>query len=204
MELFGIPVFDDDFYKMLFRFVLNITLITIIIRSFYYKTSGNKTYLFTYYMIAIIVFFLCFTLKKFELDLGMALGLFAIFGIIRYRTDPMEINDMTYLFIVIGISVINSLANQKMSYAEILGANVIVIACIWILSIYKFGANESYKKVVYENIENIKAENQNALKLDLESRTGLKINRIEVGNIDFLRDLADIKIYYNNEQISES
>lgn len=199
MELFGIPIFDDDFYKMLFRFILNMAFITIIIRSFYRRSSKNKTYLFTYYMIAIIVFFLCFTLKKFELDLGMALGLFAIFGIIRYRTDPMEINDMTYLFIVIGISVINSLANQKMSYAEIIGANVIVILSIWALSFFRFAATEKYKKIVYENIENIKAENQAALKADLEKRTGLTINRVEVGNIDFLRDLADVKIFYDQD-----
>lgn len=198
MELFGIPLFDDDFYKMIFRFVLNMTFITIIIRSFYRKSSKNKTYLFTYYMIAIIVFFLCFTLKKFELDLGMALGLFAIFGIIRYRTNPMEINDMTYLFIVIGISVINSLANQKMSYAEIIGANLIVILSIWVLSIFRFASTEQNKKIVYENIENIKAENQSELKADLELRTGLKINRIEVGNIDFMRDLADVKIFYDD------
>ena len=197
MEFFDIPLFDDDFYKMLFRFALNITFITIIIKSFYNRTSKNKTYLFTYYMISIIVFFLCFTLKKFELDLGMALGLFAIFGIIRYRTDPMEINDMTYLFIVIGVSVINSLANQKMSYAEIFGANIIVICSLWILGLFHFAGREKNKKIVYENIENIKAENNALLIADLEKRTGLKINRVEVGNIDFLRDLADVKIYYD-------
>ena len=200
MEFFGIPLFDNDFYKMLFRFALNITFITIIIRSFYNRTSKNKTYLFTYYMISIIVFFLCFTLKKFELDLGMALGLFAIFGIIRYRTDPMQINDMTYLFIVIGVSVINSLANQKMSYAEIFGANIIIIFSLWILGIFHFNGREKYKKIVYENIENIKAENDALLIADLEKRTGLTINRVEIGNIDFLRDLADIKIFYNEKE----
>lgn len=200
MELFGIPFYDDDFLKMLFRFALNLIFITIIIRSFYHRTSKNKTYLFTYYMIAVIVFFLCFTLKKFELDLGMALGLFAIFGIIRYRTDPMEINDMTYLFIVIGVSVINSLANQKMSYAEIIGANVVIIVCIWLLGVLRFASAEKSKKIVYENIENIKAGNEVALKADLEQRTGLKINRLEIGNIDFLRDLADIRIFYEVER----
>ncbi|WP_235296395.1 DUF4956 domain-containing protein [Portibacter marinus] len=197
MELFDIPLYDDDFLKMLFRFMINMVYITIIVRIFYFKYARNKQFLFTYYMIAIIVFFLCFTLKKFELDLGMALGLFAIFGIIRYRTNPMEINDMTYLFIVIGISVINSLANQKMSYAEILGANTLVVGAIGVLEIFKFVNHEKSKKVVYEKIENIKLENMELLKADLEARTGLTINRIEVGNVDFLRDLADIKIFYD-------
>jgi hypothetical protein len=107
MEFLEIPLFDDDFYKMMVRFAINIFFLTIIIKFLYYSYSNRKDYLFTYYMIGIIVFFLCFTLKKFELDLGMALGLFAIFGIIRYRTNPIEIKEMTYLFVIIGVSVIN-------------------------------------------------------------------------------------------------
>ena len=90
-EFLSIPIFDDDFYKMMFRFFLNISFLTIIIQWLYYSTVKKRDYLFTYYMIGIIVFFLCFTLKKYELDIGMALGLFAIFGIIRYRTNPIPI-----------------------------------------------------------------------------------------------------------------
>ena len=103
-EFLSIPIFDDDFYKMMFRFFLNISFLTIIIQWLYYSTVKKRDYLFTYYMIGIIVFFLCFTLKKYELDIGMALGLFAIFGIIRYRTNPIPIKEMTYLFIIIGVS----------------------------------------------------------------------------------------------------
>jgi hypothetical protein len=150
-------------------------------------------------MIAIIVFFICFTLKKFELDLGMALGLFAIFGIIRYRTTTIAMNDMTYLFVVIGISVINALANSKMSYAEILAANVIVVGAIGMLEVFKFVNHEQSKKIVYENIENIKIENHEILKADLENRTGLKINRMKIGNIDFIRDRADVTIYFDKQ-----
>ena len=119
MEFLEIPLIDDDFYKMMMRFVINIFFLTIVIRFLYYIKSRRKDYLLTYYMISTIVFFLCFTLKKFELDVGMALGLFAIFGILRYRTNPVDVREMTYLFIVIGVSVINALANKKMSYAEV-------------------------------------------------------------------------------------
>ena len=94
-EFLSIPLFDDDFYKMTFRFFLNISFLTLIIRWLYYGATKRKDYLFTYYMIGIIVFLLCFTLKKYELDIGMALGLFAIFGIIRYRTDAVPIKEMT-------------------------------------------------------------------------------------------------------------
>ncbi len=199
MEFFDIPLFDDDFYKMMFRFLINILFLTIIVRFLYYPRTRSKDYLFTYYMISIIVFFLCFTLKKYELDIGMALGLFAIFGIIRYRTDAIAIKEMTYLFIVIGISVINSLANKKMSYAEIFAANLVVVFAITVIERFWLLKNEISKEVVYEKIENITPEKRHLLKEDLEKRTGVQINRIKVGDVDFLKDTALITIYYYKE-----
>lgn len=198
MEIFGVPLFDNDFFKMLFRFALNLFFLTIIIRCLYYKNSRNKEYFFTYYMISMIVFFLCFTLKKFELDIGMALGLFAIFGIIRYRTNPVEIKEMTYLFVVIGVSVINSLANKKMSYAELLTANSIVVIILYYTEWFWTLKHQVTKDVVYENIENIKPSNKHLLIKDLENRIGVKIAKVKIGNVDFLRDTAIITIYYQN------
>ncbi|EAR01337.1 DUF4956 domain-containing protein [Maribacter sp. HTCC2170] len=198
MEFLDIPLFDDDFYKMLFRFVINIAFLSLIIRVLYYKGSKRKDYVFTYYMISIIVFFLCFTLKKYELDIGMALGLFAIFGIIRYRTDPIEIKEMTYLFVVIGVSVINSLANKKMSYAEILAANAIIVFAMLMIERVWLLKHEVSKQIVYEKIENIDPKNYDLLKADLEERTGLTINKVTIGNINFLRDTAVVTIYYFN------
>ena len=199
-EFLSIPLFDDDFYKMMFRFVLNLGFLTLIIRWLYFGATKRKDYLFTYYMIGIIVFFLCFTLKKYELDIGMALGLFAIFGIIRYRTDPIPIKEMTYLFVVIGVSVVNSLANQKMSYAEILSANIVIVITLFIIERVWFTRNVSVKIINYEKIENIKPENAAALRADLEERTGLKIENINVGDVDFLRDSAKITVTYYNDK----
>lgn len=196
MEFLEIPLFDDDFFKMMFRFVINFTFLTLIIRFIYYPHSKRKDYVFTYYLISVIVFFLCFTLKKYELDIGMALGLFAIFGIIRYRTDAIPIKEMTYLFVVIGVSVINSLANKKMSYAEIMGANTIIIIILILIERYWALKQEESKSIVYENIENIKPENYEILKSDLEKRTGLEINNVTIGDIDFLRDIAKVTIFY--------
>lgn len=200
MEFFGVPLFDNDFYKMSFRFLVNLVFLTLIIRWLYYTSTKRKDYLFTYYMISFIVFFLCFTLKKFELDIGMALGLFAIFGIIRYRTDPIPIKEMTYLFIVIGISVMNSLANKKMSLSEIILANTIVVISIAIIEKFWHLKHEVRKEVVYEKIENIKPENYNLLKEDLENRTGLIINKIMIGDVDFLKDTAILTVYYYNKK----
>jgi hypothetical protein len=199
-EYLGIPWFDNDFYKMIFRFSMNMFFLTLIIRWLYFGATRRKDYLFTYYMIGIIVFFLCFTLKKYELDIGMALGLFAIFGIIRYRTDAIEIKEMTYLFVIIGVSVVNSLANQKMSYAEIIGGNVLIVLALIIIEKLWLVKNISEKIIAYEKIENIKPENQELLKADLEARTGLTINSIKVGDIDFLKDSAEIKITYFTKQ----
>ena len=195
-EFLNIPLFDDDFFKMVFRFFLNTTFLTIIIQWLYYKSVKKRDYLFTYYMIGVIVFFLCFTLKKYELDIGMALGLFAIFGIIRYRTNPVPIKEMTYLFVIIGVSVINSLANQKMSYAEIVGANIIIVSTIYIIERLWFRENTLSKTIVYEKIENIKPEMHDVLVQDLEERTGLKITEVEIGKIDFLKDTTSITIKY--------
>ena len=197
-EFLSIPLFDDDFYKMTFRFFLNISFLTLIIRWLYYGATKRKDYLFTYFMIGIIVFLLCFTLKKYELDIGMALGLFAIFGIIRYRTDAVPIKEMTYLFVVIGVSVVNSLANQKMSYAEILTANILVIIALYTIERLWFTRNVSVKIIQYEKIENIKPENAAILRQDLEARTGLKIENIKIGDIDFLKDAATIIITHYN------
>lgn len=195
-EFLNIPLFDDDFFKMVFRFFLNTTFLTIIIQWLYYKSVKKRDYLFTYYMIGVIVFFLCFTLKKYELDIGMALGLFAIFGIIRYRTNPVPIKEMTYLFVIIGVSVINSLANQKMSYAEIVGANIIIVTTIYIIERVWFRENILSKTIVYEKIENIKPEMHDVLVQDLEERTGLTITEVEIGKIDFLKDTTSITIKY--------
>lgn len=130
------------------------------------------------------------------MDIGMALGLFAIFGIIRYRTNPVDIKEMTYLFVVIGVSIINSLANKKMSYAEILSANIFIISVLVIIEKYWALKQVVSKTIIYENIENIKPENYDILKTDLEERTGLSINKVNIGDVDFLRDIATLTIFY--------
>jgi len=196
MELLGIPLFDDDFYKMMIRFLLNLFFLTGIVKFIYYKHNQKREYLFTFFLIGIVVYFLCFTLKKYELDLGMALGLFAIFGIIRYRTLPLEVKEMTYLFVVIGISVMNALSNKKMSFAEIIAANSIILLALYLLERYWVESKILSKDVTYEIIENIRPENHDLLKADLEKRLGIEILSFEVGNVNFLRDVAKITVYY--------
>ena len=134
------------------------------------------------------------------MQLGFALGLFAIFGIIRYRTDPIPIKEMTYLFLVIGISVVNALANKKISYAELVFANLLLIGVTYGLEKVWLLRHESRKNIIYEKIELIKPENRSELIEDLSKRTGINILRVEIRRVDFLRDTANIRIfYYDNE-----
>lgn len=197
MELFNIRIIDlEDFIELLIRFLFNFSIIFIAVRFLYYKVRRRRDYLFTYILISTVIFLLCYLLENVKLELGFALGLFAIFGIIRYRTRQMPIKEMTYLFLVIGISVINALANKKISYAELLATNGILLAVTYGLERLMMLKHESKKTITYEKIELIKPEKRGELIKDLETRTGLTINRVEVGKIDFLRDTARVDIFY--------
>ena len=198
MELFGIPVFDDDFYKMSVRFLINFIFLTAVIRYSYFRFSQKTEYLFTFYLVGTVVFFLCFTLKKYELDLGLALGLFAIFGILRYRTDPIKVKEMTYLFVVIGISIINALYNKKMSYIEIISANIAVFLLAYYLD-RNWSINKSQtvsKDIVIHSLEHIRPEQHEHLKQELEEKLGFEILKFDIGQIDFQKQTAKIKIRY--------
>ena len=200
MEFLGTPLWDsEDFLKLLIKGSFNLGIVILIVRYIYYPVTKNKDYLFTYLLISLTVFLLCILLDSVKLQLGFALGLFAIFGIIRYRTDPIPIKEMTYLFLVIGISVVNALANKKISYAELVFANFLIVFVtygmekIWLLR------HESRKNIIYEKIELIKPERREELIEDLKERTGIDIIRVEIRRIDFLRDVANVRIFYFEE-----
>jgi hypothetical protein len=200
-QLLEFQWFNNDFYSLIFRLGVNLVSMTILIRLLYYPKTKRKDYLFTYYLIGTITFLICFGLKKLDIDTGMGLGLFAIFGILRYRTDAIEIKEMTYLFMIIGISVINSLASNKISIAEMALMNFTLIGITFGLEYLWLLKHETRKTIIYERIDLIKPEHHEAMKADLELRTGLKINRFDVGKIDFLRDIAQVMIfYYDSEQ----
>ncbi len=201
MEFLGVPFYDDNILKLLFQYLVNFVVVTVIVRFVYYRHSLSKDYLFTFFMLNSLVFFICFTLKKFDLGLGMALGLFAIFGILRYRTSTIPIKEMTYLFIVIGIGVINSLANKKMSYVELAFTNLCIIGLASALENIPLLKRELLETIIYEKVDLIRPENHAELVADLQERTGLKLSRLELGEINFLRDTVSIDLfYYPHEQ----
>jgi hypothetical protein len=198
LKVFKMELIDvQGFLELLFRFSLNTGILMLLVRWLYYSTSRRKDYLFTFMIIGSIVFLLCYLLGGVKVQIGFALGLFAIFGIIRYRTDQIPIKEMTYLFLVVAISAVNGLANKKISILEIAFSNL-AMCCLtfgfeklWLLK------HESVKDIVYEKIDLIKPERHSELLADLQKRTGIySIKRVEVGKIDFLRDTCLLKIYY--------
>lgn len=200
MEIFGSPLFDEDFLELLFRLTINFVVAFIIIRNIYYPIHNRKDYLFTYFIFNLLIFFVSYLLSSVKLQLGFAFGLFAIFGILRYRTEQLAIKEMTYLFIVIAVAIINALANKKISYAELLFTNLAIISVTYLIEKKWLLRHESSKTITYEKIELIKPENQAELIADLEERTGIKISRVQVGRIDFLRDTARVKIFFYEDE----
>ncbi|MFT6747072.1 MAG: hypothetical protein ACJAZ2_001419 [Glaciecola sp.] len=200
MEVFGIPLFDqDDFGKLLFKFFINLFFLFTVVRFVFYRKNRDKDYLFTFFMFNLLTFFICVLLRKVPMEMGFAMGLFAVFGILRYRTEALPIKEMTYLFIVIGLAMINALANKSISMAELLFTNFVIVGTTYGIETLWFKNKEQSKVLIYEQIELIKPENRTALIDDLRARTGLDIFKVTVGEINFLRDSAEVKIYYTEK-----
>ncbi|MDA3817142.1 MAG: DUF4956 domain-containing protein [Prolixibacteraceae bacterium] len=195
-----------DFLELLVRFALNLVVSYIVIHHIYAKNSNRKDFYFSFFAVGTVVFLLSFLLNSVKLELGFALGLFAIFGIIRYRTDAIPIKEMTYLFIVIGISVINALANKKVSYVELLMTNAAIVTGLWFIEKRLALKQEGSIRLIYEKIENIHSDNEELLLSDLHQRTGINIKRYEINKIDFLKDIADVTLYFDvngNENVQK-
>ena len=202
----GVQIINfSDFLELTLRFGLNIIVIFVLVRLLYYPATKRKDYLFTFLLISALVFMICFLLVNVKLQVGFALGLFAIFGIIRYRTNSIPIKEMTYLFLVIGLSVINALASTNTTIADLIFTNLAILFLtfgmekLWLLK------HESSKIVIYEKIDLIKPEKYEELLTDLRERTGIKeIKRVETGKIDFQKDICTLTIFYETSEKHQS
>jgi len=206
IQVAGFEMFDfSNLLELVGRFSFNLIVILIIVRWLYFSTTKRKDYLFTYILISSIVFLLCYLLASVMLQIGFALGLFAIFGIIRYRTLTMPIKEMTYLFIIIGISVINSLSDTSTSIPGIIFANLIIILITYGLEKKWLMKHISSKSITYEKINLIRPENHQELVNDLQQRTGIsKIKHVEIGGIDLLRDVCYLTIYFETSDKTDN
>ena len=194
LSIINLPL--ENFWTLAIRFGFNLIATFFVVVMLYARNSKRKEFYFSYFAISIAVFMLVFLLQDVKLELGFALGLFAIFGIIRYRTDAIPIKEMTYLFVIIAVSVINALSKDFLGYIELTLVNILLVGALWILEHILMLRQEDSLQVIYENIENIHEEKEAELIADLEKRTGIKIRRYRIDKVDFLRDVARITIYF--------
>jgi hypothetical protein len=184
----------------LVAYLINLVSAIIIVRWIYFPKHRSKKYVFTFLAFNLIIFLVLSLMTSVEMSIGVGFGLFAIFSVLRYRTNPIPIREMTYLFIIAALPVINATAATGDHWAKLLIANLSVIILLFILENEWGFSFESSKSITYEQIDMIRPEHRQQLLDDLEKRTGLTINRVEIGRINFLRDTARVRIYYNNDQ----
>ncbi len=198
-ELLGLyPDFVDlpALYKLGGRLALDLFFTAIVVLGVYVRRYGRNEYVFTYFLFNVVTFTLCFLLRKVPIELGFALGLFAVFGILRYRTEAIRTQDLTYLFVVIGLAILNAVVNKKVSLAELLLVNGSIVALTALLEATPFFRAEESQPVLYDNMAILKAQDKQALIADLKERTGLDITRVKVRQLDLLRDTARLVVFY--------
>lgn len=195
-KIFGIKLFDSDFYELLVRLGLNLSVAYSIIHFVYQPTRKDTEYIFTFMIFNPLIFFICHLFSKVDLSIGFAFGLFAVFSILRYRTTQIQVKEMTYMFIVIAVAVINALATKKVSYAELMFTNFFIIFITYLLERYTSSRGMNMQVIIYEVIENIKPENEAILMEDLEKRIGKKVIRFDIVEADYIRDYAKLRVFH--------
>lgn len=206
------PLYDDDLLKLGVRFLHNLLFMSLVVQFGLKRSSGSSPeFAFTAVLLNITVFFICFTLKKLDIGLGMAIGLFAIFGVLRYRTDTIRTKEMTYLFVVIGIAIVNALTNKKTSYLELLAVN-----CTLCLVVFckEYVVNRALatapppppkprkppkQTLVYDNLQLLAPDRRDELIADLKQRTGLQVTEVQIGEIDLTTSTVRLGVSYEGE-----
>ena len=196
-KIFGLDFFHaEDFIHLLSRFAYNLFWVFIPSYFLYFKRRGDKEYFFTFMIASIIVFQICMLLGTVSLRIGFALGLFAIFGILRYRTNPIPPREMTYLFMVIGMSVKNSLANENISLAELLITDLITVIVAFSIELYLANFKLIRKSIVYDRTDLIRPDKYEDLLKDLSKRFGVKVEKADIGPVDLIKDQVKLMIYF--------
>jgi len=197
-DLFGSDLVVNwlDLGRLLVRLLLDLAFATVVIRLIYYRLYRNREYVFTYFLFNLITFCLCLVLRKVSTHIGLALALFGVFGILRYRTEQIRIRDLTYLFIVIGIGVLNAFADQGVSIAELLAVDVVIVVTTAILELGSSRSMERSTLMCYDQLDLLRPGSEEKLMADISAKTGLTVVRVEINRVDLLRDAADITVFH--------
>lgn len=194
LTLFGVQLINPEaFGTLLIKFAVDFVFAFIIIRVIYYRNNKKSEYLFTFFLFNVLIFFIASMLATVTLKTGFGFGLFAVFTMLRYRTETIEIKEMTFLFICTILGVINSLAT---SFGEIVFANLVIVTATYFLEIHWTGRFQGTMIINYDDIRLVNVNMKPALIEELENRTGLKVTNVEIVNINYLRDTADLRVFY--------
>ena len=189
---------EFNFSDLFVRFVYNFSAAFLIIRVIYFRKEKRREFLFTFFVFNMVIFFVCSFLKSIIMDVGFAFGLFAIFSILRYRTETIPIREMTYHFLVITLGALNGLANPGTWHPELIFINLVMVFSVFVLDSNALFKEEFSQFIRYEKIDLITPSRREELIADLRKRTGLDIHSFKIEKIDLLRDTSDIVIYYNS------
>jgi hypothetical protein len=191
-EFFDVPGIS----RLALRLCIDLGFTAIVVLGVYVRRYGKNEYIFTYFMFNVVTFSLCFLLRKVPIELGFALGLFAVFGILRYRTEAIRTQDLTYLFVVIGLAILNAVANKKVSLGELLLVNSSIVVLTALLERITMFAAESSRIITYDDMDLVRSKDLEAVVTDLRQRTGMDITRISIQSVNLLRDTAQIRVYF--------
>jgi Domain of unknown function (DUF4956) len=187
---------SSDTAKLFFRLILEVLFAAIVIRGSYSRRHHNAEHVFTLWLFSIVTFCIAFLLRKVPMELGFALGLFAVFGVLRYRTESIAIKDLTYLFVVIGLALINALSNKKISFAELAVVNMAIVGAVVILE-RPWAVHEGTIRMLYDKVDLLGPQHRPRLLEELSVRMDVPVTRVVVHNVDLLRDTAELSIFFD-------
>jgi len=178
----------DEFSELLLSFGFNLIVAIVLVRFIYYPSTRSKRYVLTFLAFNSVIFFVLHFMNSIQISLGVGFGLFAIFTILRYRTDPLPVREMTYLFIIAALPVMNAASVDETNWPQLIAANLAILVLMFILERGWGFRYDSSKRIIYEKIELIHPDRMEELLADLKERTGLMIKRVSIGKINFLKD----------------
>jgi len=188
----------SELTSFILNFAFNFIVALLVVRFIYYPSTHNKHYVFTFLAFNSIIYFVLYFMNSIEIGIGVGFGLFAIFSILRYRTDPMPIREMTYLFIIAAMPVMNSIGVDGSQSLQLVAANVAILIIMWVLE-REWGFHyEQSRRLVYEKIDLIRPDRREELLADLEARVGVKVKQVTIGKVNFMRDTANLTIYFDD------
>lgn len=196
--IFGTDTFFDaeGFATLMSRLGIDLVFTAIVVTLVYYRLHRNRELVFTYYTFNIVTYAVCVLLRRTPVDMGFALGLFAVFGILRYRTEEICVRDLTYLFVVLGIAILNGVSTEKVSLVELLVVNTAIAGATLVLELHARARWQGSTAMLYDKLRLLHPEHHDALLADITARTGLPVYRVQVHRIDMLRDAAEITAFY--------